>query len=159
MTTLLFLLLLPSARATDIATAKQIGIGAELGNGIIGVTGKYWFSPTVGVSAGVGNFGQLQQLRLNFEMDIFPVRETTFGRFDLFWLAGADIGMWLKPGIAVPRIGFGAGIGLDLKLHDEPIELFAHVGMGGFALDYCASVDDLFCTLQPRAGLGGRYYF
>ena len=155
----LALLAASPAYATDIGTAKKIGVGAEIGNGLIGATGKYWFSPTVGVSAGLGNFGQLQQLRVNFEMDIFTVRETSLGRFDLFWLAGADAGLWLKPGVAVPRAGFGAGLGLDLKLADDPIEAFVDVGLAGFAVDYCVTTVQLFCYLQPRASVGGRYYF
>lgn len=156
---ILAVLSLSTASASDVGTAKQIGIGAEIGNGIIGVTGKYWFSPTVGVSAGLGDFGELLQFRADFEMDLFAVRDTDLGRFDLFWLAGLDSGLWFKPGVAIPRVGFGAGIGLDLKLHDEPIELFVHVGLAGFPVDYCVSSVTLFCHLQPRAGLGGRYYF
>ena len=155
-----FALLLSSrASATDIGTAKQIGVGAEIGNGLIGATGKYWFSPAVGVSAGIGNFGELLQLRADFEMDIFTLRDTSLARFDLFWLAGVDGGLWFKPGFSSPRLGFGAGVGLDMKLHDDPIEAFVHVGLGGFPEDFCTTTATLFCHLQPRAGLGGRYYF
>lgn len=147
------------AHATEVGTDRKLGLGGEVGNGIIGVTGKYWFSPTVGVSAGLGNFGTLQQLRVNFEMDIFTVRDEPFGRFDLFWLAGIDTGLYLQSGLVLPRFGTGAGVGLDLKLHDSPIDAFVHVGMGVFPVEYCTTSSSLTCLLAPRGGLGGRYYF
>lgn len=152
-------LLASLAHATEIGTERKIGAGLESGNGALGLSGKYFLSPSVGVSAGLGNFGKLQQLRLDFEMDIFTLRDEPFGRFDLFWLAGIDTGLYLLPGVTTGRFGVGAGVGLDLKLHDTPCEAFIHIGMGVFPVEYCTNSNSSFCLLAPRGGLGGRYYF
>lgn len=141
---------------TEVGTARKLGVGASFGNGIIGVAGKYWFKPTLGVSGYVGNAIELQQLRVNFEMDIFTVRDTEFGRFDLYWLAGIDAGFWAKPGFVAGKFGGGAGLGVDLKLSDFPFDIFLDVGLGVYAFDFCGAAS---CLLQPRADLGARYYF
>ncbi len=156
---LLTVLFASLAHATEVGTERKVGVGGEVGNGILGLTGKYWFSPTVGVSAGLGNFGTLQQLRLDFEMDIFTVRDEGFGRFDLFWLAGIDTGVYVLPGLASARFGFGAGVGLDLKFHDAPVDAFVHAGLGVFPVEYCKTTTSLTCLLAPRGGVGARYYF
>ncbi len=155
----LALLVAPSHADTEVGTTRKLGIGASVGNGIIGGAGKYWFKPNLGVTGYLGTAGVLQQLRVNFEMDIFTVRDTDFGRFDLYWLVGMDAGVWLWPGFASPKIGFGAGLGVDLKFKDSPIDAFVDVGLGGYPEDYCASTVDLFCHLQPRLDAGARYYF
>ncbi len=153
---LLLALLAPAQAASEVGTARQLGVGASFGNGIIGVAGKYWFNPTIGVSGYVGNAIELQQLRANFEMDIFTVRDTEFGRFDLYWLAGVDAGFWAKPGFVAGKLGGGAGLGVDLKLHDLPLDIFLDVGLGVYAFDFCGAAA---CLLQPRGDLGARYYF
>ena len=145
--------------ATEVGTVRKLGVGAEFGNGILGVTGKYWFSPTVGVSASVGNAVLLQQLRVDFNQDLFTVRDTDFGRFDLYWLAGIDTGIWLEPGFVKGKFGLGAGLGVDLKFHDYPLDAFADVGLGAYPVDLCVDAVSLFCYLQPRANVGARYYF
>ncbi len=153
-------LVIDSAHATtEVGTVRKLGIGAASGNGFISATGKYWFKPNLGVTAYVGNGGLLQQFRANFEMDLFTVRDTDFGRFDMYWLAGIDAGVWLFPGFASGKVGFGAGLGVDLKFHDSPLDAFVDVGLGGYPLDYCATSVPLFCYLQPRADVGVRYYF
>jgi hypothetical protein len=141
---------------SEVGTARKLGVGVSFGNGIIGATGKYWFSPTIGVAGYLGNAVELQQLRANFEMDIFTIRDTEFGSFDLYWLAGLDLGVWLKPGLAAPKFGAGAGIGVNLKLADFPGDIFLDVGLGGYPVDFCGQTS---CVVQPRADLGARYYF
>jgi hypothetical protein len=134
-------------------------VGGAFGNGLIGLAGKYWLKPNIGASAYLGNFGILQQFRANFEMDIFPVRDTEFGRFDLYWLAGIDAGVWLPAGVAIGKFGVGAGVGVDLKFHDDPVDAFLDVGLGYFPVDYCTAKTALPCLLGPRMDLGARYYF
>lgn len=155
--TLLLALLPAVAHAqTEVGTARKLGVGGAFGNGIIGAAGKYWFSPTVGISGYIGNAIELQQLRANFEMDIFTVRDTEFGRFDLYWLAGVDAGFWAMPGFVAGKFGGGAGLGVNLKVHDAPVDIFLDVGLGVYAFDFCGAAS---CLLQPRADLGARYYF
>jgi hypothetical protein len=147
----------PAHAESEVGTARKLGLGLSFGNGIIGVAGKYWLSPTVGVSGYLGNAIQLQQLRANFEMDIFTVRDTEFGRFDLYWLAGIDAGFWAFPGFQAGKFGAGAGLGVNLKLGDFPADIFLDVGLGVYPADFCSSTNS--CLLQPRADLGARYYF
>lgn len=160
LTTLALALLIdPAAAATEVGTARKFGLGAATGNGYLSAAGKYWFKPNLGVSFYLGNGGLLQQVRGNFEMDLFTVRDTEFGKFDLYWLAGLDAGMWLYPGFVSGKLGFGAGLGVDLKFHDWPLDAFVDVGLGGYPFDICPLADTLFCYMQPRADLGVRYYF
>lgn len=153
-----------AATGTEIGTARKLGLGASFGNGYISLAGKYWFKPTLGVSAYVGNGWLLQQLRVNFEQDIFTVRDMDVGRLDLYWLAGMDVGLWVQPGFAAGKLGFGAGVGVNLKFNDWPLDAFLDIGAGGYPFDYCTlpAVNGLpatLCYLEPRADLGMRYYF
>ena len=144
---------------TEVGTIRKLGLGGSIGNGWLSAAGKYWFTPGTGVSGYVGTGGILQQVRANFEMDLFTVRDSDFGRFDMYWLLGVDTGVWLYPGFASPKLGFGAGLGVDLKLHDTPLDVFVDVGLGGYPIDFCSDSVQLFCYLQPRTDLGVRYYF
>lgn len=155
----LSLLVDPAAAATEVGTARKFGLGAASGNGFISAAGKYWLKPAIGVSAYLGNGGLLQQVRANFEVDLFTARDTELGKFDVYWLAGVDGGVWLYPGFASGKLGFGTGLGVDLKFHDMPLDAFVDVGLGGYPFDVCTISVTLFCYMQPRADLGVRYYF
>ncbi len=148
-----------AATGTEIGTARKLGIGAATGNGFISVTGKYWLKPTIGFAGYIGNGGELQQARVNFEMDLFTIRDMDVARLDLYWLAGVDGGMWIEPGYVAGKLGFGAGLGVNMKFNDWPMDAFLDVGAGGYPFDQCTSAVQVFCVLQPRADLGARYYF
>jgi hypothetical protein len=53
------------------------------------------------------------------------------------------------------KFGGGAGLGVNLKVHDAPVDIFLDVGLGVY-FDFCGAAS---CLLQPRADLGARYYF
>lgn len=155
------------ANATEVATAKKLGIGVASGPFYISATGKYYLSKKSGISAYLGtSFASYNGLRVNFESEFVEFADWDFGRLDMYWDAGLDVGVWMSPFAyadgshdVAGQLGIGGGVGVELQFHKYPASVFVDVGLGVNALNTCAYSASTFCLISPRGAAGGRWYF
>jgi hypothetical protein len=158
---LTFLALVATANASDVATEKKFGIGVASGPMAISVTGKYYFSDKAGVSAYLGTSGLYTGLRANFEDEFVTFHEWDFGRLDMYWDAGLDVGLLSYYGVGGFELGVGGGVGVELQFEKVPASVFVDAGLGIWPLNGATYVDGFpgFGLVSPRGAAGGRWYF
>ncbi|MCB9674914.1 MAG: hypothetical protein H6737_07340 [Alphaproteobacteria bacterium] len=156
----MWLLLLLSAfaedRKTEVAWRKPFGIGAHLGVPF-SFTAKWWIDEKSGVAAHVGfYFANYFEGRVQYERWLVELADWPFGDFGLYVDGGLTTRAWLNPiwrGTA--QIGPHAGVGVDLRFKDYPVEVYAEVN--GQVLLLSSPPGGPLVGIA--AGPGARYYF
>lgn len=149
------------AHATEIGTTKKFGLGLASGSHFGALTGKYYLNENVGVVVYVGNSGWYTGVRANYEREFHALDSWGWAQLDLYWLVGADVGLWTYYGRYPAVIGAGGGVGADMQFHDVPLSVFLDVGLGLYPINAYDELDRFagFGLVAPRGSLGGRWYF
>jgi hypothetical protein len=150
------------AQASDVGTVKKLGLGVATGPFFASVTGKYYLSDKVGISAYLGTNGFYHGIRANFEMEFVEFHEWDFGRLDMYWDAGVDAGLYTSVFYTSlgygGELGVGGGVGVELQFSNVPASVFVDAGLGIHPI--CGSLSlSGFCLVQGRGAAGGRWYF
>ncbi|MES2641586.1 MAG: hypothetical protein V4850_18995 [Myxococcota bacterium] len=158
---LLALALSSVVEASDVATTKKFGIGVASGPFAISATGKFYLSEKSGIAAYLGSSGIYHGARVNFESEFVEFGDWDFGRLDMYWDAGVDVGLWTYFGYTGAQIGVGGGVGIELQFNKVPASVFVDVGLGVYPLNLCSGYGAYagFCLISPRGAAGGRWYF
>ncbi|MDP2317432.1 MAG: hypothetical protein Q8P41_31395 [Pseudomonadota bacterium] len=157
---LLTLALTSLAQASDVATTKKFGIGVASGPTGIAATGKFYLTDKAGISGYIGTSGWYHGFRANFEMEFYEIESWDFGRLDLYWDVGVDLGLWTW-GVSTGLVGVGGGVGIELQFEKVPASVFVDAGLGIYPVNAYDTIGPKagFGLIAPRGAAGGRWYF
>lgn len=152
---------------TEIGDSLRYGGGLSGGYPGAGLTGKAFVSGATGFAAHVSVWSDYLALSVQFEQDLVEMWDNELFALPVYVAIGGDLEFWLWSPLygGALRLGGGASVGVDARLHDLPLSVFAEGGAGVAPISPCTAFADFesngrgFCFVYPRIRVGARWYF